>query len=218
MIRSSLSYDCVIAFTDCQFQKPTSFRKATFHSRYPDFSGAVPHDKTTFTDHPDNWPKGTQSDPVQAKASCAVIRHNLGKQGLPEAEHFFYRREMGFGRQIGGFWERLPFRLYDWLSGYGYSIERPVWGMLWLWVVPGLIFGAAGVTGARLADLATLLNSLGLSFANMFSFLGLQRTFFQTELDALTGAFQALAEFQTVMGFVLLFFLGLGLRNRFRLK
>ena len=87
-----------------------------------------------------------------------------------------------------------------------------------LGLVSGLIFCAERVTGAPLADLVTLVSSLGLSFANMFSFLGLQRTFFQTELDALTGAFQTLAGFQTVMGFVLLFFLGLGLRNRFRLK
>ena len=90
-------------FTDTQFQKPANFRDAVFHSRYPDFSGAVLHDKTAFSDHPDHWPKGAQTDPVQAKASCAVIRHNLGKQGLPEAEHFFYRREMALGKQIGRF-------------------------------------------------------------------------------------------------------------------
>jgi len=206
-----------VGFSDSQFQKPTNFREATFHSSYPNFSGTMLHEKTTFTADPAHWPK-TASDPVKAKASCAVIRHNVGKQGLPEDEHFFYRREMGFGTQIGGFWDRLPYRLYDWLSGFGYSIGRPIWGLVWLWLVPGLAFCAAKLTGTPRTDLITLLSSLGLSFANMFSFLGLQRTFFEDELGNMNGALQTLAGFQTVIGFVLLFFLGLGLRNRFRLK
>jgi len=60
--------------------------------------------------------------------------------------------------------------------------------------------------------------ALACRFGNTFSFLGLQKTFFEGELKAMDGWFQTLAGFQTVMGFVLLFFLGLGLRNRFRLK
>ncbi len=125
---------------------------------------------------------------------------------------------MAFGKEIGGFWERLPFRLYDWFSAYGYSIGRPVGWLMGLWVVSAYAFFLYKAKGVPLAYVATLFRSLGLSFANMFSFLGLQRTFFEAELRGMGGAFQTLAGFQTVMGFVLLFFLGLGLRNRFRLK
>jgi len=91
-------------------------------------------------------------------------------------------------------------------------------GLVWLWVLPGFAFLARKASGVPLDDVASRLSSLGLSFANMFSFLGLQKTFVEGELKAMDGWFQTLAGFQTVMGFVLLFFLGLGLRNRFRLK
>jgi hypothetical protein len=87
-----------------------------------------------------------------------------------------------------------------------------------LWLYPGLAFCAAKLTGTPGADFWALLSSFGLSFANMFSFLGLQRTFFEDELGEMNGALQFIAGVQTFMGFVLLFFLGLGLRNRFRLK
>ncbi len=46
-----------VSFADCQFEKPISFRDSAFHSRYPDFSGAILHNKTDFTDKPDHWPK-----------------------------------------------------------------------------------------------------------------------------------------------------------------
>lgn len=216
-IFAAAGQDKVVQITDCQFLNPASFRDANFHSLYPDFSGTILHEKTTFTADDTHWPK-TVSDPLAAIASCAVIRHNLGKQGLPEAEHFFYRREMAFGKEIGGFWDKLPFRLYDWLSEYGHSIERPFWWLIWLWLVPGLVFAAKGVTGVALADLGVLGRGLALSFADMFSFLGLQRAFFEADLGGMGWALQVLAGFQTVMGFVFLFLLGLGLRIRFRLR
>ncbi|MEJ2019032.1 MAG: hypothetical protein P8X51_12290, partial [Maritimibacter sp.] len=61
-------------------------------------------------------------------------------------------------------------------------------------------------------------NALGLSFSNLFSFFGFGRLFFSEVLEALPWYLQALSGFQTVSGFILLFFLGLGLRNHFRLK
>jgi hypothetical protein len=109
-------------FGNSQFQKPTNFRGATFHSSYPDFSGTMLHEKTTFTAKPAHWPK-TASDPVAAKAACAIMRHCVGKQGLPEDKHFFYRREMGFGTQIGGLQEKATYFFFDWLSEFGHSIE-----------------------------------------------------------------------------------------------
>lgn len=205
-----------VGFTDCQFGKPTSFRDAKFHARFPDFAGAVLHDKTTLTDTPANWPQDTQSDPAQAKASCATIRHNLGKQGLPEAEHFFFRREMGFAGQIGGWWERLPYRAFGWVSDYGYSILTP---FLWLCllIVGGasvLAWGAQG--GAQLLD---FWQGLGLSFSSAFNFLGFHKTF-QTEtvMGSLSPWMKMFSGFQSIAGVIFLFFLGLGLRTRFRMR
>jgi hypothetical protein len=203
-------------FIDCQFAKPTNFRKAIFHARYPDFAGAVLHDKTTFTDHPDHWPKGTQGDLDQAKASCATIRHNLGKQGLPEAEHFFFRREMGFAGQTGPGWQRPPYWMFGWVSDYGYSIVTP---FLWLCllIVGGAYALAFGLAGSAAA--VTFEQGLGLSFANVFNFLAFHKTFATEEfMGSLPPGLKALSGFQSIFGVVLLFFLGLGLRTRFRMR
>ncbi|MDJ0825947.1 MAG: hypothetical protein QNJ16_10635 [Rhodobacter sp.] len=64
-----------------------------------------------------------------------------------------------------------------------------------------------------------MLEAVGLSFANLFAFLGFARLYFGEFLaeEAPTWV-KVLAGGQTIAGVVLLFFLGLGLRNRFRLK
>ena len=118
-----------VRFKNCHFRMPCVFEKAAFSS-YPDFSGAILHERTSFTADNELWPTGKpDTDHIwESRASCAVIRHNLGKQGLPEAEHFFYRREMEFSGHIGGFLQRLPYRLFGVLSDYGHSIEGPCFG------------------------------------------------------------------------------------------
>ena len=125
-----------VVFTDCQFLKPTNFRSARFLSVSTDFAGAVLHDKTSLPIEAVNWPEKVRAEDdwldsgrleaerlqdalKKAKASCAVVRQVMGKQGLSEEEHFFFRKEMGFAAQIGGFWERLPYRAFGWVSDFG---------------------------------------------------------------------------------------------------
>lgn len=207
-----------VTFADCQFLKPTNFRDAVFHSQYPDLSGAVLHDKTEFTAKPEAWPLTTTQPAEEAKASCARIRHAIAKQGLPEEEHFFYRREMGFACQIGPVWQRLPYQIFKLLSDFGYSIQRPVEALSLLWVCPAVLFFCHAQTG-RLADYPEIGRALALSFANIFYFLGFHRTFFTPDVvQRLPAALQVLSGFQTLAGVALLFFLGLGLRTRFRLR
>lgn len=212
--------DSTVTFSDCQFLKPTSFRNAIFHSQYPDLSGAVLHDKTEFTASPENWPPSTLQPPEEAKASCARIRHAIAKQGLPEEEHFFYRREMGFDCRIGPIWQRLPYQLFGQLSDFGYSIQRPVEALLLLWISPAFYFLAhAQAYAGHVSVYPQIGRALALSFANIFNFLGFHRTFFAPDyVQNLPAFLQVLSGFQTVAGVVLLFFLGLGLRTRFRLR
>lgn len=126
---------------------------------------------------------------------------------------------MGFAGQIGGWWERLPYRLFGVFSDYGYSIERPAISLFWVWFLPALIFAAFRVTGMPLTDLAELLWSGALSFANLFPVFGFHRVWFDADkLAALHPWLKALAGAQTVVSLPLLFFLGLGLRTRFRMR
>jgi hypothetical protein len=208
-----------VLIVHCQFEKPTTFYNATFYSTYPDFYGTILHDKTTFTDSPENWPQRKQSYPAQAKASCAVIRHNLGKQGLPEAEHFFFRREMGFAGQIGGLWQKLPYRVFGAVSDYGYSIERPLLWLGGLWVLGAFVFLMSFRSCYCVGDLQNAPLAASLSFSNIFNFFGFQRSYIAPEIiKGLGGWLHLFSAGQTIFGFTLLFFLGLGLRTRFRLR
>lgn len=62
------------------------------------------------------------------------------------------------------------------------------------------------------------LTPFGLSFANLFAFFGLTRRYFDEVIESFGPWLSFLAGLQTVTGFMLVFFHGLGLRNRFRLK
>ncbi|WP_165798097.1 pentapeptide repeat-containing protein [Tritonibacter scottomollicae] len=250
---SSTEEPCIPDFSDCLFEKPTSFRQALFCDGYPDFSGAVLHDKTSFTARmkptPNEikrdkdlkgrtfWPQKTQQDPVSARESCATIRHVLTQQGLPEDAHFFFRREMHFaglpsedcaglsseGRsKERSFTERLPYLLFGWLSDFGYSIQRPLVWLLCLWAFGGAAFWGYLASCCVPAPPGVVERPMGtamaLSFSNLFPLFGFGRGALGEILDEMPPVLQVLSGAQTVLSLPLLFFLGLALRQRFRLR
>jgi hypothetical protein len=219
---------CVPIFTEAAFARLVSFRDAKFVTHYPVLEGTEFRETVVVTAKSIHWPKagqplldqaaeGAKQVPTKevAKESCATLRHALGKQGMPEEEHFFFTREMHHAGQIGSWFQRLPYRLFGWVSGYGGSIERPALGLFWLFLAPlGVYLAALGPT-----SLANFGKAMALSFASIFKFLGFQRTYFR--IDAFQNVdiiVQMLTATQTVLSFILLFFLGLGLRTRFRLR
>ncbi|WP_417816508.1 pentapeptide repeat-containing protein [Tritonibacter scottomollicae] len=244
---------CIPNFSNCQFEKPTSFRQALFRDGYPDFSGAVLHDKTSFTARMEPtsdeiaedgtlkgrtfWPRKTKQDPVRARESCATIRHVLAQQGLPEEAHFFFRREMYFAgrpsedcaglpskkRSKGrSFSERLPYLLFGWLSDFGYSIQRPLVWLLCLWAFGGAAFWGYLASCCVPAPPGVVERPMGtamaLSFSNLFPLFGFGRGALGEILDKMPPVLQVLSGAQTVLSLPLLFFLGLALRQRFRLR
>ncbi|MCG7627599.1 pentapeptide repeat-containing protein [Epibacterium sp. MM17-32] len=232
---------CLPDFTDCQFEKPISFRQALFRDGCPDFTGAVLHEKTSFTarlqptsdeiaedkdlEGQTYWPQKTKQDPVSARESCATIRHVLTQQGLPEEAHFFFRREMHFaglpseGRSLGA---RLPYLLFGWLSDFGYSIQRPLVWLLCLWAFGGAAFWGYLASCCVPAPLDVVERPMGtamaLSFSNLFPLFGFGRGTLGEILDKMPPVLQVLSGAQTVLSLPLLFFLGLALRQRFRLR
>ena len=130
----------IASFSDCQFGRTTSFREARFQGAFPRFSGAILHQNTIFTAKDRFWPAMSSVEPEASRDSLAVIRHAIAKQGLPEEEHYFFRREMRFRAKIGTVFERLPYILYQELSDFGNSIIRPTVGLLVLWVTFGLAY------------------------------------------------------------------------------
>lgn len=225
-----------VLFENCIFEKPSSFVRSVFRDSYPDFSGAVLHEQSGFTARRDPterdvhqykfskehtfWPDETGQNPEEARESCATIRHLLAKQGLPEDEHFFFRREMQFARRIGTPLERLPYQLFGIFSEYGYSIKRPLWWLFGLWFVSFGYFSYVfhkPVPGLQ-SD-PTDWTAMGLSLSNLFPVFGFARLYYgKTFMEVMPWDVQVLSGFQTVMALPLIFFLGLALRQRFRLR
>ncbi|MDY6942243.1 MAG: pentapeptide repeat-containing protein [Pseudomonadota bacterium] len=234
---------CRASFRDASFQRPVSFSETQFIGWYPEFSGAVLPDEIEFsatdkavretkdsggkrykTDHfwPDHKNIENPADIQRSRRACAIIRHALGRQGLPEDEHFFFRQEMDFAGRSGSWLERLPYRLFAAISMYGYSIARPAVALFLLFLLPALVFKAAFeldcISNGLTHFCVTFGQPFGLSFANTFGFLGFHRLYFGGFLGSAPGWVQVLSGVQTVLGVILLFFLGLGLRTRFRLR
>lgn len=209
-------------FADCQFERPASFRKAQFKSRFPNLEGTVLHPHTIFTAKDACWPATALAPPAEeSRESLAIIRHTVGKQGLPEQEHFFFRREMAFAARIGSPFRRFPYWAFGALSDYGNSLARPAFGLglvayfglvfYWNWLAwyPPDDFDFAG----------PFWTAAGFTVAQLFGFLGFTGSFFGREfLDALPWPLKVVGGLQTIVGVILLFLLGLALRNRFRLK
>ena len=221
---SETKFEREVDLSDAHFRHTTNFRGVEFVRSFPELSGTILHPNTIFTAEDAYWPPTKGSIAKTSRDSVAIIRHTISKQGSPEDEHYFFRREMGFRARIGGFWQRLPYALYQCLSDFGYSIRRPVISLSLLWFLFGALFFCFSVNSSPFqeTDMQSLLVRLGaafaLSFANIFAFLGFHGRFAPDIFDGAGPVQVFLSAFQTVAGFILLFFLGLGLRTRFRLR
>ncbi len=230
----SATFSYVAYFSSAGFESATRFDAARFLSAVPQFHAAKLYDDTTFSlpgDYLQYWPplggtidvKGRQEPVVvmpaaEQKRAYNRLRLFYNKTLQVKEEQFFHNREMTCEREMAGGLMRLVYGGYAVVSDYGYSVVRPVAGLGmviaagWFVLVLSLARGEMTVNGLGL-------QALGLSVANTFSFLGFGRLFFGGEFyQKLPVVLQTLSGTQTVLGFILLFFLGLGLRNRFRLR
>ena len=196
-------------FIDARFRAPTNFRDAKFKKAYPRFEGMSLHDKTNVTAEDENWPAGDQIDDKAAQKICAHLRHNMAQQGLHDAAHFFFRREMYHKMKGARFWEKLFYKPYKWFE-FGYGVGQPVLLLIGLWLI--------GVAAFLHECKFIWYQAMGLSFSNIFRFFGLQAAYFSSNSDELGAWLNFLGGAQTVLGYIILFFLVLGLRNRFRLR
>jgi hypothetical protein len=128
-----------------------------------------------------------------------------------EDELEFFAREMQSRRVYLGPWRGLPFALYGLLSNYGRSYGRPLAGLL---VVAAIGAGAFWYFEAR-----DFWGALGLSAANTLNVFGFRKDFFDAAtIEHLPPSLKILAAIQTILGAILLFLFGLGIRNKFRMK
>lgn len=217
---------CQADFSDSSFQQPANFRRAHFHINYPILSGTLLHEKSFFSSDPGLWPdvnkiedkfhghdkfsESTASPMSLARESCAVIRDCLTKQGLSEPAHFFFRREMRFTMEEATNLQKIPYGLYLILSDFGNSIWRPTAGLFIVFCIFWILFGELSPSVCPECP-----GALEHSFLNTVSLFGSVRQYFP---DCPSDLRPILSSTQTIFSYILLFLLGLGLRQRFRLR
>jgi hypothetical protein len=126
-----------------------------------------------------------------------------------EDELKFFAREMEARRVLLGPVRGLPIALYGLLSGYSRSYVRP---LVALFVVAAIGAGAFWYFDAR-----TYGEALGLSAANTLNVFGFRRNF-GLSIDTPFACLEVVSAVQTILGTILLFLFGLGVRNKFRMK
>lgn len=210
-------------FSDGPFDGATSFKNAKFRAEVPAFYQRTFHQDSDFTIRPRAWPNPDKTPTYRVsdqKRAYSRLAHVMSELHKPDDEQFFRRQEMRCKRRLGTWIDWLFLSLYAATSRYGYSIGRPIG---WLGVT--VLGGAAVFALPALRQAGTLANAvsavfeqLGPSFSGTFAFLGFLRRFHPDFFANGPWWFETISGAQTILGVVLLFFLGLGLRNRFRLK
>ncbi|WP_366656641.1 pentapeptide repeat-containing protein [Fodinicurvata sp. EGI_FJ10296] len=205
--------------TSCIFHNQANFSDATFHNYFPDFDGTSIHSSTTFSASDICWPSIKTKPSLSSIESVGKIRHAIANQGLPEEEHYFFRKEMSFRARRGKFWDRLPYRAFELLSNFGHSIQLPLYWLLTLWCLFSIAYKAILLpNGMRETADLDLLVPLGLSLANTFFLFGSYRFIPDGLFEQASAWLTTLSALQIGISFILLFCLGLALRNRFRLR
>lgn len=216
---SEATFSSTIYFVNATFATNTVFADARFKAQVPDFRGATMHEATEW--HGVAWPKPpSKRDDAQAQVyAYERLKQEMERLKKHEDEQHFFRRELrarrGLVPVLSGGW-LLNFA-YQSSSAYGLSIARPI---LWLFAV--FLGGTAIFSRAPLfcgAPMPTKL-AVKLSFANIMVFLPISREIMTTPnmTPCLSNTTVAVSAAQSLLGVVLLFLLGLSLRNRFRMK
>jgi hypothetical protein len=215
-------------FIDAKFSGPTLFAGAHFQTCAPDFRGAILHEATEW--HGVSWPvmhEGCRShglrvppQPIDKKAAQAELyayerlKQEMERLKKHKDEQLFFCKELRAQRALEprGSWEWWLNYAYESTSGYGQSIYLPLKWLVILFVV------GAGANAASQAFIDGKPEDYWLavraSVASIVSFLPITREV----LKDLSPVAQIVSITESLLSIVLLFLLGLALRNRFRMK
>lgn len=202
-------------FVGCDFKSPAFFDEVRFHRCAPDFRDASLCEATVW--HDTVWPACPIDRPTALQQVYAYERLKAEMERLKKHadEQYFFAKELRARRQLE---KRLSARwilnwAYEIFGGFGQSIEWPLF-----WLVACFAIGAdmlALIPTTRSASLDYHVAE-GLSLSNIFSILPYKPDNSITE--HLSTFAKIVSDLQSVIGLILLFLLGLALRNRFRMK
>jgi uncharacterized protein YjbI with pentapeptide repeats len=200
------------SFVNAKMNGETSFEGATFEREPPRFLGAKLHQGTVWP-NPKQLPKPKNAEEAGRFIDAyACLKLEMDRLKKHEDELDFFALELQSGRvELSPSGWGLPIWLYGLFSGYGRSYWRPLVALFYLALIGTLAFLTSNSLSAG--------QSPGLSWANTFNVFGFRKDFFDPKVIAdLPGWLDVVGAVQTILGTVLLFLIGLGIRNKFRMK
>ena len=219
-----------VDFRAAQFKGRTNFEKTEFKALVPEFFGATFNEHTEW--HESKWPEipgGAEGrrDQLQRYQCLARSMNDLEKFS---DQHFFFRKELQLQRAIEGRSIATLMNLfYEGICDYGYGLLRvAIW---WLGLVAS---GGLALCISKFIDswdqeskwqalrksFSDFHDALLLSFGHAHGFLDLNNKFFEDTRKAWEDVpwFGGIGAAQTILGVIILFFLLLTIRNRFRMR
>jgi uncharacterized protein YjbI with pentapeptide repeats len=187
----------------------------------PEFHGCRLHQNTSFDDAKFDAPSS-----LEAARAYRSLKLAMAQQQAVREEQRFFRLEMKVEADLEMGPRRALFRLYRWLSDYGFSLWRPVRFWLWCFVIFGLAHASLAFIVACERPSATriflysLLNAMPLGFDSLQGALrlGLFKSCGGGIADSVALIVISLDVLHKTGSFLALFLAGLALRNMFKMK
>jgi len=208
----------LINFWNSEFTAEAIFANAHFYSNAPDFRGAKMHEATEW--HGVIWPSiPTDKENAQQQVyTYERLKQEMERLKKHEDEQFFFRKELRVRREMMPLWSVARFFnfLYEAFSDYGQSTNKPL-----LWLCGSFLLGGAGFAWSfnNAGTSWTILHAASLSFASNFPLLPLYKEIISPDVFAsLSNLAKIIIVVQSIFGTLMLFLLGLALRNRFRMR
>lgn len=214
----SATFADLIDFINSEFTAKTSFALAHFKSEVPDFRGAKLHEATEW--HEVRWPpapldKRSAQNQVYAYERLKQEMERLKKH---EDEQRFFCKELRARRELVSFWTAAWFfnYLYEALSDYCQSTSKPLLWLCGLFLLVSAVFAwVPDITGTSM----TIPQAASLSFASIFAIFPIPKGIMASDVFAtLSSTAQIIVVVESFFGTLLLFLLGVALRNRFRMR
>lgn len=206
------SFERVVIFSGVKLEAATDFDGCRFEKSPPQLDGATLYQRTNWRRV--IWPqlKGLELEEIEALTDAyCILKLEMEKQKRHEDELLFFAMELECRRRELRWIRGLPISLYWLTSDYGQSFRRP-----FLWLLALFDAGAPALFFLQ-PDLGWG-TAVGLSAANCLAGLGLRKELMGKTLESLGAGALIVSGVQMVLGLVFLFLIGLGLRNRFRMK
>jgi hypothetical protein len=201
-------------FINSEMKGETSFARVIFNKEPPRFFGAKLHQGTVWRGIV--WPptpKGKDEAGVFVDAyACLKLEMDRLKKHEDELKFFSLElRSLRILRESKFRRSGIPIALYGIICDFGRSYIRPLIGLFVVAAIGALIFLPFKILSPW--------QSLGLSFANTFNVFGFRKDYFDAAtISNLPDLLKVLSAVQTILGTILLFLVGLGIRNRFRMR